>query len=140
MLRNRWLIVLVPIGVFLVTDVLSSESAPPPSAPVHRVKHETKIPVPMRDGVKLAAEIFRPDAPGKFPVLMLLRYFREGADRGEFFAKRGYAVALVDCRGRYDSGGTWVPYVNDPQDGFDAQQWLGRQPWSSGKIGTFGMS
>jgi len=94
----------------------------------------------MRDGVKLAAEIFRPDAPGKFPVLMLHRYFREGADRGEFFASRGYVVALVDCRGRYDSEGIWVPYVNDPRDGFDAQEWLGQQPWSSGKIGTFGIS
>lgn len=111
-----------------------------PSEPVHRVKHETKVPVPMRDGVKLAAEIFRPDSLGKFPVLMLHRYFREGADRGEFFAKRGYVVALVDCRGRFDSEGTWVPYVNDPQDGYDAQEWLGRQPWSTGRIGTFGIS
>jgi putative CocE/NonD family hydrolase len=112
----------------------------PQTEPLYRVKHETKVPVPMRDGIKLAAEIFRPDAPGKFPVLMLHRYFREGADRGEFFAPRGYVVALVDCRGRYDSEGTWVPYVNDPQDGYDAQQWLGRQPWSNGKIGTFGQS
>ena len=101
--------------------------------PTHPVIHQTKVPVPMRDGVKLAAEIFRPDAPGKFPVLMLHRYFREGADRAEFFAKRGYAVALVDCRGRYDSEGTWVPYVNDPQDGYDAQQWLGTQPWSTAR-------
>jgi len=108
--------------------------------PVYQVIHETKVPVPMRDGVKLAAEIFRPDAPGKFPVVMLLRYFREGADRGEFFARRGYVVALVDCRGRYDSEGTWVPYVHEPQDGYDAQQWLGVQPWSTGKIGTFGIS
>ncbi|OHB78720.1 MAG: hypothetical protein A2V98_07250 [Planctomycetes bacterium RBG_16_64_12] len=96
----------------------------------------------MPDGVKLAAEIYRPDAPGKFPSLMLLRYFRGGHQNaaGEFFAQRGYAVALVDCRGRYDSEGTWVPYVNDPQDGYHAQQWLGSQPWSSGKIGTFGLS
>lgn len=111
-----------------------------PLDPARRVKHETKVPVPMRDGVKLAAEIFRPDSLGKFPVLMLHRYFREGADRGEFFAKRGYVVALVDCRGRFDSEGTWVPYVNDPQDGYDAQEWLGRQPWSTGRIGTFGIS
>ncbi|MCR4412822.1 MAG: CocE/NonD family hydrolase, partial [Thermoguttaceae bacterium] len=90
--------------------------------------------------MKLAAEIFRPDAPGRFPVLMLHRYFREGADRGEWFAKRGYVVALIDCRGRYDSEGTWVPYVHDPQDGYDAQQWLGQQPWSNGRIGTFGIS
>jgi hypothetical protein len=106
------------------------------------MKHEVKVPVPMRDGVELAAEVYRPDAPGKFPALMLLRYFRGRHQdvRGEFFAERGYAVALVDCRGRYDSGGTWTPYVNDPQDGYDAQQWLGSQPWCNGKIGTFGLS
>jgi putative CocE/NonD family hydrolase len=132
--------------VFAIFAVLSAAiahgaaSPSPQSEPLYRVKHETKVPVPMRDGVKLAAEIFRPDAPGTFPVLMLHRYFREGTDRGEFFAPRGYVVALVDCRGRYDSEGTWLPYVNDPQDGYDAQQWLGRQPWSNGKIGTFGQS
>jgi putative CocE/NonD family hydrolase len=137
---SRSSIVLVPVAVFFAAQIHASESGSPPSGPAYRVKHETKVPVPMRDGVKLAAEIFRPDAPGQFPVLMLHRYFREGADRGEFFATRGYVVALVDCRGRFDSEGTWVPYVNDPQDGYDAQQWLGRQPWSSGRIGTFGMS
>jgi putative CocE/NonD family hydrolase len=115
--------------------------APPPaSTPTCAVLHQTKVPVPMRDGVKLAAEIFRPDGPGRFPALLLLRYFREGAERGAFFAQRGYAVALVDCRGRFDSEGTWVPYVNDPQDGFDAQTWLGSQPWCDGRIGTFGIS
>ena len=103
---------------------------------------QTKIDVPMRDGVRLRAAIHRPDAAGKFPALMLLRYFRgkHQEQQAEFFAKRGYAVALIDCRGRYDSEGTWLPYVNEPQDGYDAQQWLGAQPWCSGKIGTFGIS
>ena len=112
------------------------------SQPVHGVLHQTKVPVPMSDGTRLAAEIYRPDAPGEFPALMLLRYFRGGHqnNRGTFFAERGYVVALVDCRGRYDSEGTWVPYVNDPQDGYDAQQWLGAQPWCNGRIGTFGLS
>ncbi len=137
---QQGLTISIPIAVCLIANIQASEAGAPQSSPVYRVKHETKVPVPMRDGVKLAAEIFRPDAPGKFPVLMLHRYFREGADRGEFFAPRGYVVALIDCRGRYDSEGTWVPYVNDPQDGYDAQEWLGRQPWSNGKIGTFGMS
>jgi len=96
--------------------------------------------IPMSDGITLGAAIYRPDAAGKFPVLMLLRYFREGADHGEFFARRGYVVALVDSRGRGDSEGQWKSYVNEPRDGYEAQQWLGRQPWSNGKIGTFGIS
>ena len=96
----------------------------------------------MQDGVNLAAHVYRPDAPGKFPALMLLRYFRAPFqnEHAEYFAKRGYAVALVDSRGRYDSGGKWVPYVNEPRDGYDAQQWLGQQPWSNGEIGTMGIS
>ena len=113
-----------------------------PSQPVHEIIDESKVPVPMRDGVNLAAHVYRPDAPGEFPTLMLLRYFRAPFqnEHAEYFAKRGYAVALVDSRGRYDSGGKWVPYVNEPRDGYDAQQWLGRQPWSNGEIGTMGIS
>ncbi|MBL7134144.1 MAG: CocE/NonD family hydrolase, partial [Phycisphaerae bacterium] len=107
---------------------------------IYKVIRTPKVKVPMRDGVNLGADIYRPDAPGKFPVLMLLRYFREGADHGKFFARRGYVVALVDSRGRGDSEGKWDSYVNEPKDGYDAQQWLGRQRWSNGKIGTFGIS
>jgi len=135
-------LVLAVVAFDCVADLHDVEADEATSEPVHAVKHETKVPVPMPDGVKLAAEVYRPDAPGKFPALLLLRYFRGGHQnaRGEFFTKRGYAVALVDCRGRYDSEGTWVPYVNDPQDGYHAQQWLGSQPWCNGRIGTFGLS
>jgi len=129
-----------PVFLYAQQQPAVGESAAGGSRACFSVIHQTKVPVPMRDGVKLAAEIFRPDAPGNFPALLSLRYFREGADRAEFFARQGYAVALVDCRGRYDSGGTWVPYVNDPQDGYDAQQWLGTQPWCNGRIGMFGIS
>jgi len=140
--NRRLLLSLVALGVLGLRDAASSEAAKEGSRPIHAIKHQVRVPVPMRDGVKLAAEIYRPDARGKFPTLMLLRYFRGRHQnrRGEFFAKKGYAVALVDCRGRYDSQGTWVPYVNDPQDGYDAQQWLGSQDWCNGRIGTFGLS
>jgi putative CocE/NonD family hydrolase len=135
-------VILVALGLSSLVQLERLGAAEQPSEPVYGVKHEVKVPVPMRDGVKLAAEVYRPDAPGEFPSLMLLRYFRGGHQnqRGEFFAQRGYAVALVDCRGRYDSEGTWTPYVNDPRDGYDAQQWLGSRPWSNGRIGTFGLS
>jgi len=126
--------------VFCVTCTGLLRAAEEKSEPTYKVLRESKVPVPMRDGVKLSAEVYRPDAPGKFPALMLLRYFLEGKSQAEFFAQRGYAVALVSCRGRHNSGGTWVPYVNDPQDGYDAQQWLGTREWSNGKIGTFGIS
>jgi hypothetical protein len=110
----------------------------------HQVKIEMNVPVPMRDGVKLAADVYRPDAEGRFPAILLRSYYgvdsRALIDQAAFFAQRGYAVALVDSRGRHDSGGEWAPYVNEPRDGYDTQQWLGQQPWYNGKIGGFGLS
>ena len=91
-----------------------SEDSGRATQPDYSVKVEHGVRVPMRDGITLGAKIYRPNAPGKFPVLMLLRYFREGDDHGEFFASRGYAVALVDSRGRGDSQGKWKSYVNEP--------------------------
>ncbi|MCH2115656.1 MAG: CocE/NonD family hydrolase [Pirellulales bacterium] len=142
------LITVVALVLLKPAHSLSAESEDPhvykqwneQAAANYDIIRETKIPLPMRDGIKLAAHIYRPDIPGKFPVLMLHRYFFEGADHGEYFAKRGYAVALVDARGRGDSEGKWNSYVNEPKDGHDAQQWLGQQPWCNGKIGTFGIS
>ncbi len=115
-----------------------------PSGQHYPVKPRFNMKVPMRDGVKLSVDLYRPNAPGKFPTLLMLTYF-DNANISKVrqalgFAEQGYAVALVDCRGRFDSDGTWEPYVNEPRDGYDIQEWLGKQPWSSGKIGTFGIS
>jgi putative CocE/NonD family hydrolase len=111
-----------------------------PSEPRYKVTVERNVRIPMRDGVTLAAEVHRPVSAEQFPALMQLRYYQTGADQAQYFARRGYAAVLVDCRGRGGSDGAWDPYVHDPQDGHDAQQWIGRQPWCTGKIGTFGQS
>ncbi len=58
----------------------------------------------------------------------------------DFFVPRGYVCVLANSRGRGGSEGEWDPYVNEPRDGFDAQQWVGQQPWCNGKVGTFGQS
>lgn len=131
------------LGVWLcLANVATVRAAKEEEAEASRVKIkiEPQVRIPMRDGVTLAAEIYRPDAPGKFPALMLLRYYQTGTSNAKFFARRGYAVALVDSRGRGRSEGQWVPYVNEAQDGYDAQQWLGKRPWCNGKIGMFGQS
>jgi len=60
-------------------------------------------------------------------------------DQSRFFAERGYVVAQEDVRGRYDSDGKFYAFRNEPNDGFDTDEWLGTQPWSNGKIGTFGV-
>jgi putative CocE/NonD family hydrolase len=132
---------LLPLFVLLLVAAAAA-AARGGSAPTYRVVKEARLPVPMRDGVKLGATVYRPDGPGKFPALMVLRYFRgPHQDKwGDYYARRGYAVALIDCRGRGDSEGKWVSYVNEPKDGFDAQEWLGIRPWCDGKIGTMDIS
>jgi putative CocE/NonD family hydrolase len=109
---------------------------------------ETKnVMVAMRDGVKLASDIYRPTQNGqtidaKFPVILLRTpYNKEGAASiANSFVPHGYVVVLQDVRGRYKSEGHWRPLVDDPNDGFDTAKWIGSQPWCDGGIGTLGSS
>src|SRR5450432_4234563 len=105
--------------------------------------------VAMRDGVKLAADIYRPAAngaavEGKFPVLLERTPYGKGAAAvnaaAQFFVPRGYVVVVQDVRGRYQSEGRWRPIVDDPNDGSDTAAWIGAQPWSDGGIGAMGSS
>lgn len=107
---------------------------------------QKNVAVPMRDGVILRADVRRPSATGKYPVLI----FRTPYDKNEgdldnerSFAdavKRGYAMVIQDVRGRYASGGQFVAYQNEGKDGYDTIEWAARQPWSNGNVGTFGLS
>ena len=105
------------------------------------------IPVPMRDGVDLSADIWLPPASqgdGPWPVLLLRTiYDNQEARYIEWtreFTARGYAVVMQDCRGRGDSDGEWEPYVCELYDGYDTHEWIGQQNWCDGNIGTFGLS
>ncbi len=102
------------------------------------------VPVPMRDGVVLQCDVLRPAATGRFPTLVYRTpYGRKHAEGNEVVRKaldRGYAVVLVDVRGRYGSAGVFVPYQNEGRDGYDTIEWAAAQPWSTGEIGTFGLS
>jgi uncharacterized protein len=105
------------------------------------------VMVAMRDGVKLATDIYSParngqPVPEKFPViLMRTPYNKEtGASGADYFVARGYVVVFQDVRGRYKSEGRWVPIRDDPNDGFDTAKWIGEQPWCDGSIGTIGSS
>lgn len=104
---------------------------------------QKKVMIPMRDGTKLAANIFLPKQAGAYPVvLMRTPYGKPGETWGD--AKRycpaGYVLVAQDCRGRGESEGKWDPWTYDIQDGFDTQEWVGSQPWCNGKIGTTGGS
>ena len=98
----------------------------------------------MRDGVNLSADVWLPPEGERFPAL-LIRNIYNNADRRylswmEPFVDAGYAVVAQDCRGRFDSDGTWDPYICEITDGFDTHEWVGTQPWCDGQVATFGVS
>jgi putative CocE/NonD family hydrolase len=102
-----------------------------------------KAMMPMRDGVKLATDLYFPEGlEEKLPcILIRTPYKKESSELdGKFYAARGYAVAIQDVRGRYASEGEWKPFVNEGQDGYDAIEWLAAQSWSDGKVGMVGGS
>lgn len=98
--------------------------------------------VPMRDGIKLATDIYMLTSGHKSPVLLMRTpYNKDGAaTTAELYAHAGYAVVVQDCRGRFASEGSFVPYNNEGQDGFDTLEWISQQPWSNGRIGMWGGS
>jgi putative CocE/NonD family hydrolase len=105
------------------------------------VKTET-ITIPMRDGVKLTADLYRDDTVTKAPVILTRtpydRTKQKGA--GERWAQAGYIFIAQDCRGKFGSEGTFAPYNNEGQDGFDTIEWITRQPWCGGRVGMTGGS
>jgi len=101
------------------------------------------VKIPMRDGVELNATIFLPqERPQPLPVILTLTpYIADGSTpRAMYFARNGYAYAMVDSRGRGNSGGEFEPLINEPQDGHDIVEWLAVQPWCDGKVTMWGGS
>ena len=135
-------------------------AAPPQTDYEFVVAHDVMIA--MRDGVKLATDIYRParkglaDA-GRFPVILeRTPYGKTQVSRSEidvgmtasrprpevaaWFVRQGYVVIYQDCRGRYASEGEFVKYLSDGEDGYDTVAWIAAQPWCNGKVATMGLS
>jgi len=99
--------------------------------------------VPMRDGVKLATNVYAPKGEGPFPVVLTRTPY--GKDSGlsalaDRYVKSGYVCVIQDCRGRFKSGGEYAIFENDRDDGFDTVDWIAKQPWCNGKVGMTGAS
>ncbi|HJT72030.1 MAG TPA: CocE/NonD family hydrolase [Terriglobales bacterium] len=115
---------------------------PPPK---FKVRVEKSVMVPMRDGIRLSTDLYFPEGVGvKLPVILIrtpynkqVRWLQPAIN---FFAGQGYVVAVQDVRGKFESQGDYVISAADPQDGYDTDDWLSAQSWSSGKIGTYGCS
>ena len=102
--------------------------------------------VPMRDGVRLATDVYRPRGlSGALPTILIRLPYNKDSYRGatvaaDFFASHGYAVAVQDVRGKFASEGEFRVYQGDMTDWSDTFDWIGGQPWSTGRIGTYGCS
>lgn len=131
-----------PSALVLAASVLLSPQDPARSGtPVL----DKNVPVPMRDGVVLHADVLRPAENGKFPVLVYRTPYGKDAAQREYTTFKhavdsGYAVVVQDVRGRFQSEGEFRPYENEGRDGYDTIEWAGGQPWSNGAVGTFGLS
>ena len=115
-------------------------------APKYKFEVQKNVMVPMRDGVKLATDIYMPTGAGeKLPVILMRTPYNKDTYGGstrpaEFFAGQGYVVLSQDTRGKFHSEGEYTVQVADAKDGYDAVSWAAKQPWSTGKIGTYGCS
>ena len=99
------------------------------SEPTYLVRITRDIKIAMRDGVRLSANLFLPKADGPFPLIFeRMPYGSSGASEGVFYASRGYAYMMQDCRGRYDSEGVFYPFETDGRDGYDTLDWVVAQP------------
>ncbi len=113
---------------------------------VAQVQPRLGVTIPMRDGVKLSADLWMPAAPGKYPVILIRTPYLKATNLidvptwAAYFASRGYVFVMQDVRGRGDSEGDFNFFFQEATDGYDTIEWLGAQPFSTGKVGMMGVS
>jgi len=133
-------------GLFLlllgVSFIVRADTAPPKVEPVE-VQIRWGVKVPLRDGVKLNATVYRPSGEKEpLPVVFTLTPYIADTyhDRAMFFSRNGYVFAVVDARGRGNSEGKFEPNINEGRDGHDVVEFLAKQPYCNGKVAMWGGS
>src|SRR5437773_5556074 len=108
----------------------------------NEVAVERNVPVKMRDGVVLHADIYRPKTDGRFPVLLQRTPYNKDreVEFGLKAATHGYVTIIQDVRGRYSSEGEWYTFKHESDDGYDTVEWAAALPYSDGRVGMFGGS
>jgi len=129
----------------LFTGLLVSALATTTCTPAPAIIIEKDVPVRMRDAVVLRADVWRPSAAGRFPVLVYRTPYNKARASEDYTifrraVERGYAIVIQDVRGRYASEGEFIAYQYEGRDGYDTIEWAAAQPWSNGAVGTFGLS
>jgi putative CocE/NonD family hydrolase len=128
------------VNLLLAAFLLAGE----PDTSSKGVHIERDLPVRMRDGVVLRADVYRPDDKGTYPVLLMRTPYGKRGVNFNAYVQAGYIVVSQDARGRYASEGSFEsflrPKTHDAEDGYDTVEWAAKLPGSSGKVGTFGPS
>ena len=108
------------------------------------VRLRQNVRIPMRDGITLSTDLYLPEGAAPFPAVLSRTPYDNTlpwlVEKGRTLADAGYAVAIQDVRGRFDSDGTYEPFRGEGPDGADTIAWLAAQPWCSGRIGMAGRS
>jgi len=109
---------------------------------IFRVRPVQTFMVPMRDGVRLAADVYLPEKEGPVPVVLVRTPYGKSNDTEPYyrFVQRGFGVVIQDVRGREDSEGEWLPMYYEVEDGDDTLNWIAAQPWSNGDAAMTGGS
>jgi predicted acyl esterase len=132
------------------------------SQPTHAMRVERGVTIVARDGTRLACDVYRPEAPGRYPALLSYSHYGKDLQRvsgkraplsplignggleagdSEYFVSRGYVHVIADARGSGDSAGEYCYQgKNEQTDGYDIIEWMASQPWCDGNCGMLGMS
>lgn len=127
----------------LAPNMILAQAVPrnPPAPAGHE---ELGVTIPMRDGIRLAADVFLPPGAGRWPAVLVRTPYNRKVTFTQatyrFFVQRGYAVVLEDVRGRFASQGVFGPMPQEGPDGNDTINWIAEQPWSDGRVGMAGSS
>lgn len=146
----------VILSCLIAASAIAQNTSPtPPSSAVKPTPSPTPteydlrwaVKIPMRDKIELNATLYLPKSPAssastRTPVIFTLTPYISDTyhARAAYFASHGYAFALVDVRGRGNSGGEFEPFANEPHDGHDLVEWFATQPFSDGKVAMWGGS
>ena len=140
----RWVTgAFLSVGVTALWAVLGLASGPPSTTQRYAVVVAKNVEATMRDGTVLRADVYRPDATGRFPALLRRTPYSKNsegsADRFRRLSARGYVVVVQDTRGRYASEGVAVPH-DEAVDGHETVEWVAALPYVDGKVGMYGGS
>ena len=137
-LRNAWLL----MAAAQTTGAFALAAGAQGAEGKYQATVQRGVAAKMRDGATLRADIYRPKAEGKFPVLLVRTPYDKTGEMnfGLRAAARDYVVIAQDVRGRFTSEGEWYPFKNESLDGYDTVEWAAALPYSNGKVGMFGGS